>query len=81
MNERREPVVIQAKGWYARILQHEIDHLNGTLYIDKAQLPTLMTTENYVKLYKDKSIQEIQVDLFLNNKTGETVHLNYSQEN
>lgn len=66
LNEKAEPVVIHAKGWYARILQHEIDHLNGTLFIDKAQLPTLMTAENYVKLYKDKSIKEIQANLFLN---------------
>jgi len=63
LNERGEPTIIHAKGWYARILQHEIDHLKGTLFIDKAQLPTLMTTENYVKLYKDKSVKEIQADL------------------
>lgn len=25
---------IKAEGWFARILQHEIDHLNGVLYID-----------------------------------------------
>jgi peptide deformylase len=25
---------IQARGWYARILQHEIEHVNGRLYID-----------------------------------------------
>lgn len=29
-NER----VIEATGWYARILQHEIGHLNGVLYVD-----------------------------------------------
>ena len=28
-------VTINATGWYARILQHEIDHLHGDLYIDK----------------------------------------------
>lgn len=27
-------VRIKADGWFARILQHEIDHLNGVLYID-----------------------------------------------
>jgi len=27
-------VRIQAEGWYARILQHEIDHLHGRLYLD-----------------------------------------------
>ena len=30
------PVTIEAKGFLAEIFQHEIDHLNGTLYIDKA---------------------------------------------
>jgi peptide deformylase len=63
LNERGEPVVIHAKGWYARILQHEIDHLRGTLYIDKAQLSTLMTMENYAKLYKDKTVKEVQAAL------------------
>lgn len=60
LNERGEPVVIHARGWYARILQHEIDHLNATLYIDKAPLKTLMTDDNYLKLIKEKSIKEIQ---------------------
>lgn len=64
LNELGEPVIIHAKGWYARILQHEIDHLYGILYIDKAQLPSLMTIENYVNFYKDKSIKEIQNGLF-----------------
>jgi peptide deformylase len=59
LNECGEPVVIHAKGWHARILQHEIDHLNGTLYIDKAVKETLMTEENYHKLWKNMPIQEI----------------------
>ena len=28
-------IKIEAKGWTARIFQHEIDHLNGVLYIDQ----------------------------------------------
>src|SRR5262249_11156170 len=39
--------VIEASGWYARILQHEIDHLNGTLCIDRMHSRTLMTVESY----------------------------------
>lgn len=27
---------IRAKGWLGRIIQHEIDHLNGVLFIDRA---------------------------------------------
>lgn len=46
LNERAEPITITAHGWYARILQHEIDHLNGTLYIDRMQTRTFTTTEN-----------------------------------
>jgi peptide deformylase len=46
LNERAEPITITAHGWYARILQHEIDHLNGTLYIDRMQTRTFSTVEN-----------------------------------
>jgi len=35
-NRRGQPVKIKAKGWLARIFQHEVDHLNGVLYVDKA---------------------------------------------
>lgn len=31
-----ESVQIQAEGWLARIFQHEVDHLNGVLFIDRA---------------------------------------------
>ena len=27
---------VRAKGWLARIFQHEIDHLNGILFVDRA---------------------------------------------
>ena len=44
LNELAEEVTINAHGWYARILQHEIDHLNGTLYIDRMNTRTFMNT-------------------------------------
>jgi peptide deformylase len=31
-----EPAQIRAEGWLARIFLHEIDHLNGVLFIDRA---------------------------------------------
>lgn len=36
-NRRGQPVRIKAKGWLARIFQHEIDHLEGVLFTDRAQ--------------------------------------------
>ncbi|XP_068116675.1 conserved oligomeric Golgi complex subunit 8 isoform X3 [Hyperolius riggenbachi] len=35
LNEKGEPTSWRAEGWAARIVQHEMDHLDGVLYIDK----------------------------------------------
>ncbi|XP_066541440.1 peptide deformylase, mitochondrial [Hoplias malabaricus] len=42
LNEHAEPVTWQASGWPARILQHEMDHLNGILYIDQMDSKTFI---------------------------------------
>jgi peptide deformylase len=52
--------VIEASGWYARILQHEIDHLQGTVYIDRMHPRTLMTVENFNRYWKSKSVGDTQ---------------------
>jgi peptide deformylase len=49
LNENAEPVVIGAEGWYARILQHEIDHLHGRLYIDRMYPRTFSTLDNHTR--------------------------------
>jgi peptide deformylase len=33
---RGQPIKIKAKDWLARIFQHEIDHLNGVVFTDRA---------------------------------------------
>ncbi|XP_057514863.1 peptide deformylase 1A, chloroplastic-like [Actinidia eriantha] len=40
------PIKVDASGWQARILQHECDHLDGTLYVDKMIPRTFRTVEN-----------------------------------
>lgn len=35
LDAKGEPVVHRASGWPARIFQHEVDHLRGTLYVDR----------------------------------------------
>ena len=52
------PKTIHASGWYARILQHEIDHLRGTLYIDHMRSLSFSSLENYSRHWKSKSIAE-----------------------
>jgi peptide deformylase len=63
LNERAERVKINAHGWYARILQHEIDHLNGTLYIDRMNSRTLTTSENMHLFWNKQSIQQVLDEL------------------
>jgi peptide deformylase len=36
-NRHGQPVKIKANGWLARIFQHEIDHLDGVLFTDRAE--------------------------------------------
>ncbi len=42
LNRDFTPFEMKADGFFARVLQHEIDHLNGVLYIDRADLSTLV---------------------------------------
>jgi peptide deformylase len=53
LDHRGEPQTIHASGWYARILQHEIDHLRGTLYIDRMQTRSFSTLDNYTRHWRD----------------------------
>lgn len=42
LNEKGEDVTWQASGWPARVLQHEMDHLDGILYIDRMDCKTFI---------------------------------------
>lgn len=43
IDENGEKVKIKAEGLLARVFQHEIDHLDGTIFIDRADPETLET--------------------------------------
>ncbi len=60
LNERAESQSLEASGWYARILQHEIDHMRGALYIDRMETRTFTSIENWKRFCKDKPIAERQ---------------------
>src|SRR5580698_6750619 len=38
-------------GWAARIVQHEVDHLGGRLYLDRVETKSLSTIGNYAQLW------------------------------
>jgi len=37
LNRQGRLMTVKAKGWLARIFQHEIDHLDGILFVDRAE--------------------------------------------
>ncbi len=63
LDHRARPQTIRASGWFARILQHEIDHLYGALYIDRMEPRSLCTLDNYGKHWKELAIAEVRARL------------------
>lgn len=49
LDRNGQPIEVVASGWQARILQHECDHLDGDLYVDK-MLPRTFRTEKNIDL-------------------------------
>ena len=60
MDHQGEPKIIQATGWYARILQHEIDHLDGTVYLDRMRTRTFMSVDSHNRYWKNKSTADLR---------------------
>ncbi len=59
LNEHGEPQCVEASGWYARILQHEIDHLRGMLYIDRMESRTFTSLDNWSRFWKGKPVRDV----------------------
>ena len=60
LDETGAPVTWRVRGWPARILQHEMDHLDGTLYVDRMVTRSFGTTAQVKALYGGKSIAEVK---------------------
>ncbi|HLL80054.1 MAG TPA: peptide deformylase [Ktedonobacteraceae bacterium] len=39
LDARGKPIKVRGEGWFARVLQHEIDHLDGILFLDRLERP------------------------------------------
>ncbi len=51
-NEEGQKATWNATGWTARILQHELDHLHGKLFVDRMKNESLMF--NYWQAVNEK---------------------------
>ncbi|KAB1661530.1 peptide deformylase [Pseudoclavibacter sp. CFCC 13796] len=51
-DENGEPYEVQAEGWLARIFQHEYDHLDGILYVDRLEDPHAYAARKIIRKQK-----------------------------
>lgn len=63
LDERAEPVNRLFSGWPARIVQHELDHLAGVLYLDSVEVRSLSTVENFARLWAGHPLDDVARDL------------------
>ena len=65
-----EVEVLEAHGWRARILQHEIDHLAGRMYVDRMHTRSFMTAEHYLDHWRNVPIAEAKATFGISGATG-----------
>ncbi len=63
LDECAQPISVEASGWYARILQHEVDHLNGIVCCDRMRSRTLMTVDNAARRWRGMAPAEVRAAL------------------
>ncbi len=62
-DEKGEPLRWEAKGWAARILQHEVDHLSGMLYVDRMLTRTFSCNDEMGAKWLDLPVAEVKAAL------------------
>jgi peptide deformylase len=63
MDEHGSGRSLNATGWHARIIQHEVDHLQGSLYIDSMQSRTFTSLDNLTQYWKNMPADDVLVRL------------------
>lgn len=55
-----EEAILEAEDFFARIIQHELDHLNGVLYTDRAENVRIATEEDFADKEDEVSLEEVE---------------------
>jgi peptide deformylase len=65
LDEHARPQTWRVSGWPARILQHEVDHLDGTLYLDRMHTRSFGTSTHVKARFAGKPIAQVRTELGL----------------
>ncbi len=60
LDHHGEPVSFRAEGWHARIVQHEVDHLFGTVYVDRMRSRSLTTSAHLTRHWGSLPVAEVK---------------------
>jgi peptide deformylase len=63
LDEYGQPVDRVYSGWAARIVQHEVDHLRGRLYVDRVETRSLCTAGSYARLWAGRPAEDAAASL------------------
>ena len=55
-----QPFEREASGWYARIIQHEVDHLGGRLYLERMLPRTFVSAASATQHWTTLPIDEVK---------------------
>jgi peptide deformylase len=53
------PQSLEISGWHARIIQHEVDHLQGTLYIDRMLSRSFTSLDNLAQYWNGEPVERV----------------------
>jgi peptide deformylase len=63
LDEHGKPIDRVFTGWAARIVQHEVDHLGGHLYLDRVETRSVSTIDNYSRRWAARPPNEASAAL------------------
>jgi len=63
LDEKGNPQEWRARGWPARVMQHEYDHLERVLYTDKMIRQSFMSTDEFKARHATKLIADLKQEL------------------
>lgn len=65
LDRHGKKITLDAHAWFARVLQHEMDHLDGIIYVDKAKNVRLAATDEE-KAEAAKALAELSANERIN---------------
>jgi peptide deformylase len=75
LDHQANPLVLELRGWPARILQHEVDHLHGVVCVDRMHSRSLCRAGEHARHWQGQSAEAVLAALAAPGETSPTTAL------